>query len=255
MRERQADNSVSRSRILRLAPQKVGRLVASQIAVQRICALILQNLEGIFIDIFNGSVWVIAEDIDVRLVILPIYVVFRSPFVGILIEGEPDIVSPVAVVLQCPGFAAVVVHDIDSDLILVGESGVVRPGLVDLRDFAGDGDQPWFFIIGFWSEIVFLKAACGQPEHGRQCHCIVICPFHEYSFNIFTKVGLASRSVLILSFADSLVSSRGFRKSFHTISLFHRSAVVYVICPPRLDANVDALAGAVDHNRARVPPA
>ena len=67
-----------------------------------------------------------------RLLVFPVDVVLRCPFVGCLIECELDVVRPVAVVLKCPGVAAIVVHDIDSDLVLVREAGVIRPCLVDL---------------------------------------------------------------------------------------------------------------------------
>ena len=63
---------------------------------------------------------------------------------------------------------------------------------------------------------------------------------------------LLSRFTLPTNFFLADVFAWRFCGRFQTITLFNQPAVVYVISLPRTDADVDALAGAVDHNRACV---
>ena len=132
MHERQTDDFVGLSRVLRLTPKKVGGLIAGQFAVGGLGALILLNFEQIVFDFLYRRIRVVTIDIHMGCLVLPENILFRSPLVGGLVEDKSHIVRSVTTVFQRPGSFSFVVHNVDSDLVLVRESGIVRPGLIDL---------------------------------------------------------------------------------------------------------------------------
>ena len=160
----QADDVLSRSYVGSLAPQEVAGFVATHFVGRGSGRLVFLHFKGVGIHVFGRSEGIITVDVDVGMVVFPIDVVGRVPFVGSFVKGVLHVVAPVPAGLQGAGSIPLIVYYVDAHFVTVAKSVVVHAGSGHLLYFTRqlDGASAVSFRAIGTERIV---VACG---HGRQ---------------------------------------------------------------------------------------
>ena len=163
---RQADDALCRGYFLGFAPEEVAGFVASQVVAFGSFRLVFLDGEFIGVHVGRRAERVVAVDVDGCVVVFPIDVVGRVPFVGRFVEGVFHVRAAVACVLKYAGRVSFVVHDVDAHLVAVAETVVIDTADGELFDFARERDG--HLRRSFCSESIFVlttaEHACQQGQ-------------------------------------------------------------------------------------------
>ena len=109
------------------------------------------------------------------MLVFPIHVIGRVPFVGCLIECVFHVVGPVAPCLQGSGHTAFVIHDVDPHLFAAAKAAFVYTGHYYMVNLTVQGDGSFPLDVFFHHKSVFYA--------GRQSDADEQCMIEQFDFH------------------------------------------------------------------------
>ncbi len=176
----QPDDSIRRCYVRCLSPKEVTRFVTSHF-IPIISRLIFLYFKCICVYIRRRGIWIIAVDVDMGVVILPIDIVGRIPFIGGLVESMRNVRSPIAVGCQCSWCVAIIVYNIYPHNVTITETIVIDTGHCHLVYFPRQGyDARVLSLRNAFQRLVVVTRREHQCRSDTECHIIMPSPSHMH---------------------------------------------------------------------------
>ena len=124
--QRQSNHIGCRSNISRFSPQEIAGFISPHTFRTRVLTLILLYFKLIGSYLLWRAKRIIAIDINMGCLILPINVIGRTPFLSGFLEGMTNIGSSISVILQFARLTALIIHNIHTHHIAITKAAIIH---------------------------------------------------------------------------------------------------------------------------------